>query len=154
MDRAEDDRLAPATAVSTPDLRGPRTSKAALYISRLPTSTSTRASAADDRPHYGFGGIIGRVPSLGAVVVDEGGKSGFVGTFSSSPPLLAVRPAASAAKNRMAVAASPSRAPPPLDPPVTRMSGTNLARPSASSAITLTRAVAFGPKASTCARNP
>lgn len=48
--------------------------------------------------------------------------------FSATPPLLPARKGASAAKNCMAVAARPSSAPPPLLPPVTRMSGTNFAR--------------------------
>src|SRR5262249_4497362 len=57
-------------------------------------------------------------------------------------------------RKRIAVAASPSKAPPPFAPPATKTSGTNLALPSASAVTTLTMAAALEPSASTCALYP
>src|SRR5215472_11427998 len=74
-----------------------------------------------------LGGGRGAPPSGGGLPVVDAGESAFPVRFSASPPLLAARKGASVAKNRMAVAARPSSAPPPLLPPVTRMSGTNFA---------------------------
>src|SRR5262245_16925559 len=54
-------------------------------------------------------------------------------------------------KKRIAAAARPSIAEPPLPPPVTRISGTNFAWPSDNDPMTLTSAVAVDPRALTWA---
>src|SRR2546425_10749724 len=77
-------------------------------------------------------GIAGSA-ALADGAADSGEATGAdCAAFPEPPPL----------RKRIAVAARPSSALEPL-PPVTRMSGTNLARPSDSAAMTLTSAVAL-----------
>src|SRR5205807_1506106 len=80
----------------------------------------------------GFSGAVGEMGIAGSAALADGAadSAGATGAdcaaFPEPPPL----------RKRIAVAARPSSAPEPL-PPVTRISGTNLARPSDSAAMTL-----------------
>src|SRR5437762_8239016 len=70
--------------------------------------------------------------SLGISFLSAASPSGPNGASGKLVEVPAPDPPLLGPKKRIAVAASPSRAPPPFPPPVTNTSGTNLALPSAS----------------------
>src|SRR6516225_10299425 len=94
----------------------------------------------------GFSSGLGEIGIVAGVVLadvpDSAGSGGMDRVLFPEP-----------LRKRMAVAAKPSSALEPL-PPVTRISGTNFARPSDRAATTFTSAVAFEPSAFTCAWKP